>query len=106
MPEDIPEDIAVEDVAEDIASCLEPMIDGLPEKYRQVIILAEYDGLSQREISEQLGMSFSGAKSRVQRSRGKLKDMLLECCHLEFDRLGHITDYQSKESSCRYCQNS
>ena len=82
------------------------MIDHLPEKYRQVIALSEYDGLNQREISEQLGMSFSGAKSRVQRSRAKFKDMLLECCHFEFDRLGQVIDYQSKESSCRYCPNS
>ncbi len=105
-PEDIPEDVAVEDAATDIASCLKPMIDDLPEKYRQVITLTEYDGLNQREISEELGMSLSGAKSRVQRSRGKLKDMLLECCHFEFDRLGHIVDYQSKEPSCRYCPKS
>jgi len=73
------------------------------ERYRQAITLTEYDGLSQRGISEQLGMSLSGAKSRIQRARGKLKDMLLECCHFEFDRLGHIIDYQSKEPSCRYC---
>ena len=106
MPEDLPEEVPVDDAVEDIASCLKHMIDDLPEKYRQAITLTEYDGLSQREISEQLGMSLSGAKSRVQRSRGKLKDMLLECCHFEFDRLGHIIDYQSKESSCRYCLDS
>ena len=106
LPEDIPEDIASEDASEDIASCLKPMIDNLPDKYRQAITLNEYDGLSQKEISEQLGMSFSGAKSRVQRSRGKLKDMLLECCHLEFDRLGHIIDHQNKQRSCRYCPDS
>ncbi len=65
IPEDIPEDLASKDAAEDIASCLKPMIDDLPEKYKQAITLNEYDGLSQREISEQLGMTFSGAKSRV-----------------------------------------
>ena len=103
MPEDLPDEVPIDDAVEDIASCLSHMIDDLPERYRQAITLTEYDGLSQRGISEQLGMSLSGAKSRIQRARGKLKDMLLECCHFEFDRLGHIIDYQSKESSCRYC---
>ena len=106
MPEDLPEKVPIDDAVEEIASCLNHMIDDLPEKYRQAITLAEYAGLSQREISKQLGLSLSGAKSRVQRSRGKLKDMLLECCHLEFDRLWHIIDYQSKESACRYCPDS
>ena len=103
MPEDLPEEVPIDDAVEDIASCLSHMIDDLPERYRQAITLTEYDGLSQRGISEQLGLSLSGAKSRIQRARGKLKDMLLECCHFEFDRLGHIIDYQSKEPSCRYC---
>jgi len=103
MSEDLPDEVPIDDAVEDIASCLSHMIDDLPERYRQAITLTEYDGLSQRGISEQLGMSLSGAKSRIQRARGKLKDMLLECCHFEFDRLGHIIDYQSKEPSCRYC---
>ena len=103
MPEDLPEEVPIDDAVEEIASCLNHMIDDLPERYRRAITLTEYGGLSQREISEQLGLSLSGAKSRIQRARGKLKDMLLECCHFEFDRLGHIIDYQSKEPSCRYC---
>ena len=106
MPRDFPEEVPIDDAAEDIVLCLKRMIDDLPEKYRQAITLTEYDGLSQREVSEQLGLSLSGAKSRVQRSRGKLKDMLLECCHFEFDRRGHIIDYQSKESPCKYCPDS
>ena len=106
LPEDLAEFLSIDDAAEDMAFCLSVMINDLPEKYRQVITLTEYDGLSQREISNQLGMSLSGVTSRVQRSKGHLKDMLLECCHFEFDRLGHIVDYQSKGSSCRYCPDS
>lgn len=106
LSEDILQYAPEEDTVEEITSCLRPMIDELPEKYRQVITLTEYDGLSQKDMSEQLGISFPGAKSRVQRSRSKLKDMLLECCHLEFDRLGHIIDFHSKEPTCRYCQKS
>jgi transcriptional regulator with XRE-family HTH domain len=41
------------------------------------LILTEYQGLTQKELGERLGLSFSGAKSRVQRAREKLKQELL-----------------------------
>ncbi len=85
---------------------LRAMIDDLPDKYRQAIILTEYDGLTQKQVAEKLGLSLTGAKSRVQRARKRLKEMLLECCHFEFDRLGNILDYQPKEKACRYCTES
>ena len=72
------------------------MVESLPDDYRQALLLTEYEGLTQRELAERLGLSVSGAKSRVQRAREKLKEMLLDCCHFEFDRLGRVIDYQPK----------
>jgi RNA polymerase sigma-70 factor (ECF subfamily) len=43
------------------------MVDALPDTYREALRLTEYGRLSQKELSERLGISFSGAKSRVQR---------------------------------------
>ncbi len=106
---DAPENLTDESVKPDIhihdeiVSCLKPMIDDLPEKYKQAIILADIKGMTQKELAEKLGLSLSGAKSRVQRAREKLKRMLLECCHFEFDRRGNILDYQPKEQNCLYC---
>ena len=92
-----------EETPEDLLACLKPMIEDMPEKYRQAINLAEYGGLTQKEVAEKLGLSLSGAKSRIQRARGRLKEMLLKCCHFEFDRMGKILDYQPKAESCPYC---
>jgi RNA polymerase sigma-70 factor (ECF subfamily) len=72
----------------------------IADYYREALILTEYKGLNQRELAERLGLSFSGAKSRVQREREKLKTMLLDCCHFEFDRLGKIIDYQPNCACC------
>jgi len=83
----------------DVLPCIEAMIDRLPEKYRQAVILTTYQGLTQKEMGEKLGLSLSGAKSRSQRAREKLKDMLMECCHFELDRFGKIIDYEPKEPS-------
>ncbi len=91
-------------VPEEVLACLRPMISALPEKYRQAIVLTEYQGLTQKDAAESLGISLSGAKSRVQRARGRLKEMLLECCHFEFDRLGNVLEYQPK-GGCPYCKS-
>ena len=103
MPEPGAEPVAADDKTQEVVACLKPMIDDLPEKYRQAIVLTEYENLTQKEMSQRLGLSLSGAKSRVQRARQKLKGTLLACCHFDFDRLGNILDYQPKEQTCRYC---
>jgi len=78
----------------EMASCLTGMVQQLPEKYREAILLTEFENLTQKALAEQLGLSVSGAKSRVQRARKLLKDMMLDCCRLEFDRCGNIIDFQ------------
>lgn len=99
---DLSEEPADNDVERMLAASIKEMIDCLPAVYRQALILTEYEGLTQKELADQLGLSFSGAKSRVQRAREKLKEMLLACCHFEFDRRGRIIDYYP---TCNCCAN-
>jgi RNA polymerase sigma-70 factor (ECF subfamily) len=89
-----------EDPEAALALSLKEMVDELPEPYRQALILTEYQGLSQKDLAERLGLSHSGAKSRVQRARDRLRDMLLTCCHFEFDRRGHVVDYYQRCCCC------
>ena len=86
-----------------LANWMRGAVQSLPEKYREAITLTEIEGLSQKELAERLGISHSGAKSRVQRGRETIKEMLLACCHLEFDRRGKIIDFK-RRGDCRHCQ--
>jgi RNA polymerase sigma-70 factor (ECF subfamily) len=86
-----------------IRSCLLPMLEVLPEPAREALVLTEVEQVTQKEMAERLGISFSGAKSRVQRARERLKGVLLECCHVEFDRRGNIIGYQLRSRDCRFC---
>ena len=92
-----------EEVEAEVATWLRPMMEELPEKYREALLLTDLQGLTQKELAEHLNISISGAKSRVQRAREKLKDVLLECCHVEVDRRGKVVDWESREPDCRYC---
>ena len=91
-----------DDVIKELIPSIKVMVDSLPADYREALYLTEYQGLTQRELAERLGLSFSGAKSRVQRAREKLKKMLLDCCHFELDRRGKVIDYQPR---CNCCSN-
>jgi RNA polymerase sigma-70 factor, ECF subfamily len=87
----------------EIATCLAPMIDRLAPRYREAIKLVEIDGLTQRAAAERIGISISGMKSRVQRGRHKLQQMLRTCCELHFDQVGNISNYEVRDSTCQRC---
>jgi RNA polymerase sigma-70 factor (ECF subfamily) len=89
-----PDELASVDVIQELAPCVAAMVEQLPDLYREALWLTEYQGLSQKELSERLGISLSGAKSRVQRARAKIKEQLLACCQFQVDYAGRIIDYQ------------
>jgi RNA polymerase sigma-70 factor (ECF subfamily) len=84
-----------------LASCLIPMIDYLSPTYRDAVYLSEIEGLTQREVAERLGLSLSGAKSRVQRGRAELRAMLEQCCRFERDVRGHVVGYERRGDADR-----
>src|SRR5215469_2325015 len=97
---DLPEELPDADVVSELLPSVRAMVRNLPELDRQALVLTEYQGLTQKELAERLGLSLSGAKSRVQRAREKLKQQLLDCCHFELDRRGHIIDFQPRCVCC------
>ena len=96
LPEELPDD----DIVSELFPSVRAMVRSLPEQDRQALVLTEYQGLTQKELGERLGLSFSGAKSRVQRAREKLKQQLLACCHFELDRRRHVINYQPRCQCC------
>ncbi|HVO40356.1 MAG TPA: RNA polymerase sigma factor SigZ [Spirochaetia bacterium] len=102
VPEDLPAESPEreEDPRDELALSLRQMVDALPEQDREALVLTEYEGLSQVELARKLGISLSGAKSRVQRARARLRDVLLRCCHFELDRRGRVIDYYKRCCCC------
>jgi RNA polymerase sigma-70 factor (ECF subfamily) len=84
---------------------LDEMIGQLPEPYRDAVRWSELDGLSQQEVADRMGLSLSGAKSRIQRGRAMLKEILDECCRFEFDQRGNLLncDPRPDRPVCRNC---
>ena len=89
-----------EDPRTRLAFSLRGTVDELPAPYREALVATEYEGLSQQQYADRAGISLSGAKSRVQRAREKLRQLFLDCCHFELDRLGRIVDYHERCCRC------
>ena len=86
-----------------MAICLKEMINQLPEKYRAALELTELEDMSQVELAKHLGISKSGAKSRVQRGKRQLKALLIKCCDIDVDKHGNVVDFQPKERHSGSC---
>ncbi len=53
-------------------------IDGLPEEFREVVVLSDVEGLGYAQIAETLGIPVGTVKSRLSRGRRLLQGTLLE----------------------------
>jgi RNA polymerase sigma-70 factor (ECF subfamily) len=80
----------------ELAPCLTSMIDRLSEPYRSAIQLTSIRGLTQADAAREAGVSVSGMKSRVQRGREQLRQMLVRCCEIQIDVRGGVADFHLK----------
>lgn len=83
-----------------VAGYLNRLLPTLPHKYREAVELSEIKGLSQLEVAAQLGISYSGAKSRVQRGRKMLKDKLEEILEVKMDPYGNAIACHDRKLCC------
>jgi RNA polymerase sigma-70 factor, ECF subfamily len=78
----------------ELAGCLRSLVDQLAEPYRSAVTAVDLDGQTQTEVALALGLSISGMKSRVQRGRRQLRQLLTECCRVYTSPTGGISDYE------------
>lgn len=87
------------DTTKGLDKCLKNFIKKLPEGYREIIIDSELKGTRQKDLAEKYNLAYPTVRSRVQRGRSKLKEMLLDCCKIESDSRGNIIT-ASRINSC------
>lgn len=95
LPEDLPPDEENQalDTIKALGSCMAPLITRLPDDYQQALRLADLEHVPQIQAATRVGVSYSGLKSRVQRGRIMLKELLLQCCEIEVDHDGRISGH-------------
>jgi len=81
----------------DFSRWLRPIAERLEPKYKEALLLVDFNQKGQAAAAEEMGISLSAMKSRVQRARTNLKEELLACCAIEVDRFGKPIDYKKRE---------
>jgi RNA polymerase sigma-70 factor (ECF subfamily) len=64
----------------EMSQCVQDYILSLPENYRIVLVLSEFEGIRNQEIAGILNISVDTVKIRLHRAKEKLKDILQKNC--------------------------
>jgi RNA polymerase sigma-70 factor (ECF subfamily) len=75
-----------------VAGWLAAFVAELEPEDAAALRLVDLEGRPQAELAAREGLSLSGAKSRVQRARARLRERLEACCALAFDARGAILE--------------
>jgi len=85
-----------EDAGQELSKCVGAFVNQLPEEYKEIMILSELKDIPQKEIAEKLNMNYVTVRSKIQRGRKKLKELLEGCCTILQGGKGSIMDFESK----------
>ncbi len=99
------EDLRIEPVANSTEACVCDLSgfvikNYLPDKYAIPLFMSDVEQKPQQEIADTLKLSLTATKSRIQRARIKLKELISDCIELSYNSRGQITDFQLK-SDCQ-----
>ena len=89
-----PESDDASSVLDELSRCLRPLLAGLPAEQRRAVEMIDLDGMPQAGAARRENVSLSGMKSRVQRGRRRLAELLGQCCTLTLDARGVPMDYE------------
>lgn len=88
-----------ESPAEQLSQCLRPLVDELPEKYRDVLLATTLGDMTLSRYALDQGVTLSAIKSRAARGRDQLRKELLKCCHIELGRAGVVEAFKPLSNS-------
>src|SRR5690606_18276362 len=91
-----PVDESPENATTQLSKCVRPLLKKLSSVDHRLLSEIDLSGVSQTELAKKEGLKYSSLKSKVQRARQKLKDEILACCEVEFDRRSSPLRVKSK----------
>lgn len=69
----------------------------LPEEYGKPLFMSDVEQIPQQEIADVLNLSLTATKSRIQRGRKKLRELVEGCVEISFNQKGQIADFKLKD---------
>ena len=95
-----------EDLRAAVAGWIEAFLGRLDPEDAAILRAVDLAGRAQVDVARELGLSPSGARSRVQRARARLRGHLEDCCSFAFDVRGNLTDATRRPGSACDCDGA
>ena len=67
-------------IHKEMSDCIREYITNLPPDYRSVIVMSEFEGMSNQKIADVLEISLDNVKIRLHRARAKMREALDSGC--------------------------
>lgn len=90
-------------VYEEAGEFIAPLLKLLPQKYAVPLELSDVKGMKQQEVADEIGLTLTATKTRIQRGRRLLKEEIMSCFHVEVDQNGQLMAFDLK-GSCEALQ--
>jgi RNA polymerase sigma-70 factor (ECF subfamily) len=81
-----------------VIACMEPLLNSLPPETAQLLRRADMQDWSMQAIADDLGITLTAAKSRVQRARKDFAKLTSDCCAITIDARGRVTGLSPKKN--------
>lgn len=90
----LPEDLTAEEhptaPVDALAQCLERLLPELPADDSDVLRRCDLDGVKLQTYADEHGLTLLAVKSRLQRSRRRMRELLTRQCQVRFDDAGNV----------------
>ncbi len=76
-----------------LAECLECVLPALSADDRDIVRRCDLEGIRLQSYADDHGLSLPAVKSRLQRARRRMRELLIEHCQVRFDDAGQVCCY-------------
>ncbi len=91
------------DLEQELVGCIQPFLRQLKPEEAELLNWIDLEGVPQKQLAEEPGISYSTLKSRVQRARQRLHQLFTRCCHFDLDHQGNLLAATPRENHCQNC---
>ena len=95
IPEQLGQTVIEKQPVANLSTCLPYALTSLNDEDKAIIQSCDLEGMSQKDYADANGLSLTGAKSRIQRARKRLKQALQVECNIIFDKEGNVCCFGS-----------
>jgi len=90
LPDDLIHEVADAEPVDALAGCMERVLRELCEADADVIKHCDLGGMKLQAYADSRGLTLPGVKSRIQRARRRMRDLIVRNCQVRFDDGGRV----------------